>query len=121
LAPGAATAGQVQPLIAVKSLTDDASTLLVGFGPAPPAGWSVRRMTLTADVWTRASFYVSPFPPADEQPLDDYRVTGSYAADDDEYDANQPIFIPEGHHFLVYWWTGATRMLVRIEYVEGAL
>lgn len=116
-AASTASTAPVQPYIAVQTVS---SGLVAQFGPAPAVGWSIRRITITADNWAYCDVFVTPLPARGVRPADEYRVTGTPSGDNDEYDANTPVYVPEGQYVVICWQSGPTLMRARLEYIEGA-
>lgn len=106
-----APAGASRPDIATVTAVVVSGRLVASW--AAPGGGVVwlTRVRVSADVNCTARLYVGT---RDANGL----VSGTYSGGLDEYDANQPIYVPDGWTVYLEWETTTGAASARIEYVR---
>lgn len=107
------SAGLARPGVATLTSQADYDGRLAALWTPPGGGdaW-ITRIRVNCDVACTAWVYFNSRTPAN-------LITGTYAGGLDEYDAAQPIWVPDGTKVLIVWDTQrAVSAHARIEYVR---
>jgi hypothetical protein len=112
-APSATSpAARPRPLVDEgQGVSNGAGSQVYTLGPAPSSGWLVRRMSVWASSPCTAGVYVGA-----EVRLPWVSVT--YAGDGDEWDGNQPLYVPPDQSLFIVWALAAGDTRSRVEYEE---